>query len=424
MQRSVDLTSPSNSFHPPADRAAAPHRIALATGVLAAIFLCAPSTVLAFANESPDALGPNKVGHREMSIFDAARANRELPLQIWYPADSVSWDAGPNFTLTPLVLALGITSTVAKDDVALASASYPLIVFSHGFGGFNIQSLGLMEHLASHGFVVVAPNHTGNTQDDQSSPDPEADRYPDIALVIDELIAENLDPGSPYFGHVDGTNAGVAGHSYGGMTAMFMAAGHDGNPPDTRVNAIMPIAASSANLTDSEIEGITVPTLLMVGTLDGLQAETIRSHGLISSAPDLFRVDVVGANHTHFANVCDIGNTLLLLFTIEEWPGIGAGALVPIYQATCIPPAFPIEEASRIQNMYAAAHFRRYLLGEVDYDVYLTESYATTFEPDVDFFGPQGPAFTPALGGFAHGLLASVILGAGLVAARSRRSVS
>jgi dienelactone hydrolase len=361
-----------------------------------------------------------------MSIFDAARADRELPLQIWYPADAVAWDAEPSFTFTQLVLAAGITSTAAKDDLPLDSGVYPLIVFSHGYGGFNIQSLGLMEHLASHGFVVVAPNHTGNTQDDQSSPDPEADRYPDVAFVIDEMIAMDLDAGSPFFGHVDGRNAGVAGHSYGGMTAMFMAAGHDGNPPDTRVKAIMPVAASSGNLTDAEIEGIVIPTLLLVGTLDGLQAETIRSYGLISSHPDLFRVDVVVANHTHFANVCDIGNTLINNgVPIASWPAVGAGALVPIYEATCVPPAFPIAQASRIQNLYAAAHFRRYLLGETEYDIYLSENYALANEPAVVFIGPRGVGLVPALDSFSHLLLvialASVAMASGALARSVRR---
>jgi hypothetical protein len=153
----------------------------------------------------------------------------------------------------------------------------------------------------------------------------------------------------------------------------------------------MPVAASSNQLTDEELAGITVPTLLMVGTLDPLQTATIRSFDLIASA-FLYRVDVVGANHTHFANVCDIGNTLIDLgVTIDQWPSIGAGALVPIYADTCVPPAFPIEEATRLQNLYAVAHFRRHLLGEGYYDRFLTGAYAAAREPDTVFFGGGTP---------------------------------
>jgi hypothetical protein len=120
--------------------------------------------------------------------------------------------------------------------------------------------------------------------------------------------------------------------------------------------------------------------------------ETVRSFDLISSA-FRYRVDVVGANHTHFANVCDIGNTLIDLgVAIDQWPLIGAEALVPIYADTCVPPAFPIEEATRLQNLYAVALFRRHLLGERYYDNFLTGAYAAAREPDTVFFGGGTPA--------------------------------
>jgi hypothetical protein len=163
------------------------------------------------------------------------------------------------------------------------------------------------------------------------------------------------------------------------------------------VKAIMPVAASSNQLSDAELMGITVPTLLMVGTLDPLQVETVRSFDLISSAL-LYRVDVVGANHTHFANVCDIGNTLIELgIGIDSWPSIGAGQLVPIYADTCVPPAFSIEEATRLQNLYAVALFRRHLLGERFYDNFLTGAYATAREPDTRFFGGGIPVLDPLM---------------------------
>ena len=55
------------------------------------------------------------------------------------------------------------------------------------------------------------------------------------------------------------------------------------------------------------------------------------------------------------------------------------------YNATCIPPAFSIEEATRLQNLYAIAFFRRHLLGETSYAPFLTTAYAVANEPDIDF---------------------------------------
>src|SRR5471030_3184572 len=56
--------------------------------------------------------------------------------------------------------------TIAGRDVAVwkpagaaAVAGYPVVVFSHGYGGNNTQSTFLMEALAGAGYLVVAPNH-------------------------------------------------------------------------------------------------------------------------------------------------------------------------------------------------------------------------------------------------------------------------
>ncbi|MEE8311966.1 MAG: alpha/beta fold hydrolase [Candidatus Binatia bacterium] len=361
----------------------------------AGLLLLTAAADMAAAGDIPDLTGPWGVGHTKLTVIDAARADRELALDLWYPVEVADWVGDPTFY--ELLGPIGITSELAIDDVpASDQGARPLIVFSHGFGGINTQSVRLMEHLASHGFVVVAPEHTGNTTFDDSSPDPEADRFPDVAFVIDEMEVLNTTAAGPFLGRIDTQNVGVAGHSFGGMTAMFMAAGHAPFPPDTRVKAIMPIAASSNQLTDGELASITVPTMLMVGTLDGLQAETIHAYGLISSGDALYRADVVGGNHTHFANVCDIGNVLIAAgIAIEQWPNIGAEALIAPYESTCLPPAFSIEEAIRIQNLYAVAHFRRHLLNETFYDRFLTPEYASARELDVNYLGVATPDIDP-----------------------------
>ena len=56
--------------------------------------------------------------------------------------------------------------TVAGRDVAVwrplgtaPAIGNPLILFSHGFGGCNTQSVFLMQALAKAGYLVLAPNH-------------------------------------------------------------------------------------------------------------------------------------------------------------------------------------------------------------------------------------------------------------------------
>jgi hypothetical protein len=87
-------------------------------------------------------------------------------------------------------------------------------------------------------------------------------------------------------------------------------------------------------------------------------------------------------------------------------------------------PVFPIADAARIQNLYAAALFRRYLLGYIDYAPYLTQSYALTREPHVVFFGPEGASLVPAFGAVGHGALIVVLVGAATLARRHRSSLA
>lgn len=215
------------------------------------------------------------------------------------------------------------------------------------------------------------------------------DRVPDVSFVIDHMTALAATNGDPFDGRIDGLNVGVAGHSLGGFTALAVKSGYGSILPDARVNAIMPIAPAASAISDAELGNVAVPTLFMTGTFDPLLTEEIRADGLIASAPNSYRADVVGAVHTHFANICDIANALIAAgFGPAQWPSLGAGALVGPYNDTCLPPAFSITEATRLQNLYATAFFRRHMLAETGYAPFLTTAYATSNEPAIDFITP------------------------------------
>ena len=53
------------------------------------------------------------------------------------------------------------TKTHSHEDISISPAQpdYPVIIFSHAMGSFPEQSTLLMEHLASHGYVVFATSH-------------------------------------------------------------------------------------------------------------------------------------------------------------------------------------------------------------------------------------------------------------------------
>jgi len=188
------------------------------------------------------ARGPHPVGVQTLEILSPndpltkpGDAPRRLPCEIWYPAstlESSSADCGANATLqTEASHPLGLPHRAHLDLPPLETPG-PLIGFSHGNSGLRQQSTFLMTHLASWGFVVIAPDHVGNTFSEMLALDSEdarreahlrarAQRPHDLAAALSRMT----DPasGESKLLTVDPCAIGVMGHSYGGWTALKLA---------------------------------------------------------------------------------------------------------------------------------------------------------------------------------------------------------
>ena len=113
---------------------------------------------------APAGLGPHAVGHDSFTAIDSSRDDRSILVDLWYPVDPEDAKSTP-VTSYPLAPLIELDSEVAAEGLPVAAApGQTLLVFSHGYGGINTQSIALMEGLASHGFIVAAPEHTGNAQ--------------------------------------------------------------------------------------------------------------------------------------------------------------------------------------------------------------------------------------------------------------------
>ena len=176
------------------------------------------------------ARGPHAVGYRH--VADRGAQGRRLDLRVWYPAahragaePRIRYAQRNKFNRQDLpvryVTALGAAHRGGAPD--REHGPYPLVVFSHGYALSPIVYSTLVEHYASRGFVVVAPEHNERfTRSLDGFWKAVIDRPLDITRSIDH--AQKLtSAGGALEGLIDMARVAVVGHSYGGYTALAAA---------------------------------------------------------------------------------------------------------------------------------------------------------------------------------------------------------
>lgn len=184
--------------------------------------------------------GPHPVG---FMTFDDGNAERPIDGAIWYPAiqpegveEVIVYDAGVGDIAPIMNFLTGHAIQDAEPDTA--SGPYPLVVSSHGMGSALIATAYLHEQLASHGFVVMALNHPGNTWRDRMSVNSEETQKAFIEAAFESLvmrpqdISQTIDyaealagPDGAMAGVIDMEHIGLIGYSYGGYTALAAVGG-------------------------------------------------------------------------------------------------------------------------------------------------------------------------------------------------------
>jgi predicted dienelactone hydrolase len=369
-------------------------KLTTALVVVTTLTLAAPMADLAAAPRAPGRVaaptevGPYAVGRTTTTMTDPDRAGRTLTVDVWYPSDAAQVQGVPKSFFDLLVTSL--ESPLAYDNPPVsAEGGFPLVVFSHGNAGTRLQSWFLTEFLASHGFVVAAPDHAGNTALDQlfGTTTPFAvsarNRPLDVSLIIDRMLERDAAAGDLFEDAIDGTRIAVAGHSFGAFTALAMAAGHVDVSPDPRVGAIVPISPVSAVFSDEQLSSITTPILLVGGTSDTttpITPNTTRVWELVSSKAK-YRVDVERAGHGSFTNICDLYDALIGAGLPPELLGV----LVGNAATGCAPELIPVGRAQDITNLYVLSFLQRELVRDGRYQPFLTPGYARSTRLPVTF---------------------------------------
>ncbi len=242
----------------------------------------------------PDFAGKFNVASHSMVLSDQSRfepfalnsvENRKLQIRFYYPTnvsandtrqqnklpviaqDAWEYLIGPN-QLKGKMLRFDNYRT-AKWDISLDTEvdtlqpSYPVLVFSHGYG-FSAESYSaLSAEIASRGYIVVSINHTyganpsdfGNNDLVWAEPlrtDSVGAYLPiwsdDQIFIIDQLSLINGNPDSLFFNRLDLVNLGVFGHSYGGAASYYSAS------RDPRIKAVIDIDGTIFDFADRYID--------------------------------------------------------------------------------------------------------------------------------------------------------------------------
>jgi predicted dienelactone hydrolase len=254
--------------------------------------------------------GPYSVGTRIYELTDESRPEiysgreeaRRFMIQVWYPSEAnpsnekapwmenaeifapaiATYIEMPSFFLDHLALVK--VPAYKESDVAQTDQEFPVILFSHGWNGFNAQNTGQALQLASHGYVVVGVQHTygavitvfpdgtvaKNNPAALASDDTPIEEYEliahklvnqwagDLGFTLDYLDELNHDPDSAFYQKLDLARVGVYGHSTGGGAAIEFCG------TDSRCKALLGLDPFMRPVSYEVIDtGVTQPAFFM-----------------------------------------------------------------------------------------------------------------------------------------------------------------
>lgn len=333
--------------------------------------------------------GPNQVGSRTIALDDGRR------VVIWYPAAESAADTPTETFDIASLLSPELQSKIEADlrpqyEIAAhigadpaTDGPYPVVLFSHGYAGFPEQSADLVTHLASWGFVVIAADHVERSLSGllgTASQGVEKREDPDVlSASLDAAIADAEVDDSPLHDLLDLDEVAVTGHSAGASAAYLTASSDD------RIKAFISYSVSPGRPDDSgkvaERPVPDVPGMVMLGTADGI-IEPEQSVAVYDGMqPPKYLVEIEGAGHLVFSDICLIGKDQGGLVQLTKEAGLDLGEdLLRLASDGCEPDKTDPADAFAAIDHFSVA-FLRYELGIDEEPVGLDQATADSFEP-------------------------------------------
>jgi len=164
---------------------------------------------------------------------------------------------------------------------------YQPIAFGHGFFMQNSYYISHFKHLASYGFVVIAPQFPDNNHLQLAY---------DLLFCINYIKTQNTNSSSRFFNLIDVTKAGLSGHSMGGGASLLAAA------IDSTITVAAPLAAAETNPSAitvmNQIKGV---VYLISAQNDGIAPPAQHQIPMYNNANPVKALPLIkGANHTKF----------------------------------------------------------------------------------------------------------------------------
>ncbi len=338
----------------------------------------------------PEPTGPFQVATRTFTLVQKETEEvygpipgmpRRIPVQVWYPAmvpegvEPLPWLPDFDAVAPALARRQGFPGFFLDHTRGVESHSYPegepysgtipVIIYAHGWTGSRSLALNQLESLASHGFLVIAADHTyaaitavfpdGRSVpfDPDALPDPDEvsdEEYEkaaarlletyttDLQAIVDALAEGPDGPFGDVAAMADLGAVGVYGHSAGGGAAVQFCL------EDERCRAVLGLDPWVEPIPNRIVaRELQVPSLFMRSDEWRVLPNDGRLRGLAERSPSVsYWVGIEGTAHNDF---------------------VLTPAFSPVGSLIGLKGPIPAERIFPIIDEYLVAFFQRYLFG-------------------------------------------------------------